>query len=271
MTAHELMIKSNHYLLKGGKFTDAHKANLVRQFLSARSDEGTKQRFYKGVRYPGNADKTGGGHMYPMFFIAPYNGGKKLQTVIPMSPGTHILSANSYELEIIRLLHTFAPDNPDVAAMVKATLHRLKTTCYGYNDCAVGECFHSALIVLRFLACAAPDDVEWIGKLIRFFRKHLDAKMGSKYVCANVIYYYWMCLSELPIEFARPEILRYTAQMTERLGSSWLINTDRDRVNNPVIACVIRDALARLSGYAHIKDRKPYVSNNRLYFDIAER
>jgi hypothetical protein len=60
-----------------------------------------KQRFYIGVRYPGNTDKNGSGRMYPEYFIPPYNDGKKYQTLIPMSPKTHILSANSYELEII--------------------------------------------------------------------------------------------------------------------------------------------------------------------------
>jgi hypothetical protein len=271
MNAHELMIKTNHYLIKGGQLTDAQKANIVRQLLSARSDEATKQRFYKGVRYPGNADKTGGGHMYPVFFITPYNGGKKLQTVIPMSPGTHILAANSYELEIIRLLHMFAPENPEVRTMVKESLRRLKTTCYGYHDCAVGECFHSAFIVLRFVAATDPSDGEWIGKLIRFARKNLDDKMASKYVHGNVMWYYWLCLSELPIEFAKPEIEKYKEKIAGQLSRSYVMNSESDRENHPVMICAIRNALSRLPEYAHIADREPYVSekDGRLYFDIT--
>ena len=63
MTPHELMIKTNHHLIKDGELTEPQKANIVRQFLAAQSDERTKQSFYKGVKYQGNADKDGGGHM----------------------------------------------------------------------------------------------------------------------------------------------------------------------------------------------------------------
>lgn len=161
MTTYEMMIKTNHYLIKGSELTDSQKENIVRQLLAAQSDERTKQSFYNGVKLPNNIDGDGR-RMYPIFYIPPYNDGKKLQTVIPLTPKTHILSANSYELEIIRLLYLFAPDEPVVKDMVKKTLERLKTTCFGYQDCAIGECFHSALIVLRFLATTAPEDIEWI-------------------------------------------------------------------------------------------------------------
>ena len=79
MTPHELMIKTNHILIKEAAIppesllTDPQKANIAGQFLSARSDERTKQSLYKGVKYPGNADKNGTGHMYPIYFIPPYN------------------------------------------------------------------------------------------------------------------------------------------------------------------------------------------------------
>ena len=49
MTAYELMIKTNHHIIKDGELTDAQKANIVRQLLAARSDERTKQNFYKAV------------------------------------------------------------------------------------------------------------------------------------------------------------------------------------------------------------------------------
>ena len=188
MTPHELMVKTNHHLIKGGELTDAQKANIVRQLFAAQSDERQKQSFYNGVRANKNDEKT----MYPIFYIPPYNNGKKLQTVIPMSPGTHILAANSYELEIIRLLHLFTPDNSDVQKMVSETLKRLKTTCFGFKSCSVGECFHSALIVLRFIAAAVPDENEWINKQIALYRNHAgDAKRHSGvtgiigFVCPN--------------------------------------------------------------------------------------
>jgi len=274
MTAYELMIKTNHYLIKGGDLTAAQKENIVRQLIAVQSDERTKQSFYKGVKYPGNADKNGTGHMYPMYFIPPYNDNKKHQTVIPMSPKTHILSANSYELEIIRLLFWFAPETPDVKDMTQKTLARLKTTCYGYNDCAVGECFHTALIVLRFLAATAPDDAEWINKLIAFFKRHIDEKLAlrGKGVHGNVLWYYWLCLSELPLKLAEQEVQRYKDRIINQLSRSSVMNNENDKINHPVMICAIRNALARLPEYSYIKSLSPYVSDKdgRLHFDISK-
>jgi len=273
MTAYELMIKTNHHLIKNRELTNAQKANIVCQLLAAQSDERTRQNFYKGVKYPGNADKNGTGHMYPLFFIPPYNDNKKYQTVIPMSPKTHILSANSYELEIIRLLYMFAPDDPDVRDMVQKTLARLKTTCYGYHECAVGECFHTALIVLRFISMTAPNDTEWIGKLLSFFKRHMDDKLAlrGKGVHGNVLWYYWLCLSELPLSPAEPEIGRYKDKIIIQLSRSSVMNSENDKTNHPVMICAIRSALARLPEYAYIKDRQPYVNekDGRLHFDMS--
>ena len=52
MTAYELMIKTNHHLIKDGELTDAQKSNIAGQLLAARSDGRTKQSFYKGVNAP---------------------------------------------------------------------------------------------------------------------------------------------------------------------------------------------------------------------------
>jgi hypothetical protein len=268
------MIKTNRHLITGGELTGPQKAGVVCRLLGAQSDERAKQSFYRGVKYPGNADKNGSGHMYPIYYIPPYNDNKKYQTVIPMSPKTHILSANSYELEIIRLLYMFAPDNPDVRGMATKTLARLKTTCYGYNDCAVGECFHTALIVLRFLAAAAPDDDEWINKLLAFFKMNMDEKLmlRGKGVHGNVLWYYWLCLSELPLKFAEPEIRRYEDRIISQLSRSSVMNSENDRTNHPVMICAIRNALSRLSEYAYIKGREPYIceKDGRLHFDMKK-
>ena len=268
MTAYDLMIKANHHLIKGGDLTCPQKANIVRQLLDARSTPGQIQRFHRGVTKGGD-----GRHMYPSYFIPPYNDGKKLQTVIPMSPKTHILSANSYELEIVRLLYLFAPSEPVVKEMTDKTLARLKTTCFGYQDCAVGECFHSALIALRFLAAALPDDTGWINKLLAFFKRHMDEKLTlkGKGVHGNVLWYYWLCLSELPLALAEPEILRYKDKIIVQLKRSSVMNSESDKTNHPVMICMLRNCLSRFPEYAHIKDTQPYVSekDGRLHFDIS--
>ena len=192
MTAYDLMLKTNHYLITGSKLTDAHKTKIVTQLLAARTTHKQAQRFYRGVRFPNNIDDEGR-RMYPVFFIPPYNYGKKLQTVIPMSPKTHILSANAYELEIIRLLHMFAPDNNDVRYMAEETLARLKTTCFGYYGCAVGECFHAGLITLRFIIAAAPNEIKWRQKLINTYRAHVDDTRRH----SGVRKYFELCMREM--------------------------------------------------------------------------
>jgi len=256
------MIKTNHHLIKGGELTEAQKANIVRRFLAARSDEHTKQSFYKGVKAESSDERK----MYPMFYIPPYNDGKKLQTVLPMSPKTHILAANSYELEIIRLLYMFAPNDPSVEDMANKTLTRLKTTCFGYQDCHVGECFHSALITLRFLT-AVSNDNDWIKKLINFFNKY----NGETYRHGNTVWYFWMCLSELPYDAAEPELLKYKNEFYTRLkNKSAVMNSEGDKIHQPVLYCVLRNCLSRFPEYAYIKTRQPYVSekDGRLYFDM---
>jgi len=187
MTAYDLMLKTNDYLIRGGELTEPQRANIVRQLLAARSSEQTRVSYDKAMR-----NDTG---MYPRYFIPPYNGGKKLQTVVPMSPKTHILSANAYELEILRLLCLFAPEHPQVKEMVGGTLKRLRGTCFG-NGCAAGECFHAALPVLRFLIAAAPNETAWMNKLVSFFNAHYgDQKRHS-----GVQKYYALCLSEMDQE-----------------------------------------------------------------------
>ena len=194
------MIKTNEYLIRGGELTAGQKANIVRQLLAARSSEQVKRGFYKGVRYSNNTDESGDvTGTYPAFYIPPYNGNKKYQTVVPMSPGTHILSANSYELEIIRLLRMFAPDNPDVKYMVEKTVKRLKTACFA-DKCVIGECFHSGLISLRFLIAVAPEEKEWVRKLVDKFRKHY----GDQKRHGGVIKYFNLCMAEMDDGIVQP-------------------------------------------------------------------
>ena len=147
MTAYELMIKTNQYLIQNPSedaLTAAQKRRIVRELLAARSTPEQRKRFYAGVRFPGNRDAHGM-RLYPDFYIPPYNDGKKYKTILGQTPKTHILSANMYELEILRLLHKFAPDDREVRAMTEATLERLYHTCFGNQDDGVGECFDTNL------------------------------------------------------------------------------------------------------------------------------
>ena len=219
MTPYELMINTNHYLIKGCELTEPQKANIVRQLLSSRCEENKRPKFFEDM-------------IYPKYFIPPYKeGNKKYQTVIPMSPKTHILSANAYELEIIRLLYLFAPDDPEVQEILKGTTERLKVTCPG-GDCCIGECFHSSLPVLRLLA-TMPHEIFWTKKLIAKIQKHIDDKNKCN---GGAVGYYWLCLSELPFVLAEPELLRYRDKM--------IIYNKHKR--NEIINCVVRNCLERI-------------------------
>lgn len=266
MNSYELMIKTNHFLIKGGELTDVQKQNIVGQLLTARSAESQAQQFYSSVKYPSNTDPAGR-QMYPLFFIPPYNDGKKYKTVFNQTPKTHILSANMYELEIIRLLYLFAPTNPTVKEMVEKTLARLKSTCFGYMDDGIGECFDTSLVVLRFLTTVTPHETEWIQSRIDNYNRYCDDKKRAWFSK----WYYWLCLSELPFEFAKLEIEKYKPEMLNWLtNKSCVMNSEHDKTIHPVLISILRNIIAKYPEYAYIKDRQPYVSakDGRLHFDM---
>jgi len=272
MTAHELVIRTNHYMIQGGALTDGQKSNIVRQLLAARSTPDAVQRFKKSVNAPeylyAQKQSTDTRVMYPLFFMPPYNEGKKLQTVIPMSPGTQILSANSYELEILRLLCLFAPGESEIQDMTARTLARLQTTCFAAQGCHHGECYHSALITLRFLCTAASEEEAWIRRLITYFNKY----NGETRRHSGTVWYYWLCLSEMPFSLAEAELLRHTDEFAARLRKSYVMNSENDKTHNPVLLCVLRNVLARLPGYEYIRERQPFVheKDGRLRFDMEK-
>lgn len=187
MTMYELMLNINHRLIAGEVLSADEKACIVSQFLSE-------------AHFPIQAVSFGKNPVAkarrPLFFFPPQNEDKKLKTLLGQMPKTHILNGNMYELEILRLLYLFAPDNPVVAEMITQTLRRLKATCFGYHDCSLGECFDSALVTLRFLATAVPSEVAWMRRLIDLYKNHYSDKKRVK----SVERYYELCLSEIPIE-----------------------------------------------------------------------
>ncbi|MDD4495113.1 MAG: hypothetical protein PHV32_12375 [Eubacteriales bacterium] len=268
MTAYELMMKTNHHLIKGGILTDAQKQNIVHQLLAARTTPEQAKRFYIGVKFPNNTDHNGC-QMYPFFFIPPYNDGMKYKTIFNQTPKTHILSANMYELEILRLLHLFAPDDLEVKLMVDKTLARLKTTCFSNEDDGVGECFDTSLVVLRFLATVTPHETEWIQSRIDNYNRHYGDKKRPWY-CS---WYYWFCLSELPFEFSKNEIEKYKPEMLNwRTNKSCVMNSEHDKTIHPVLICMLRNIITKYPEYAYIKDRQPYVNgkDGRLRFDMRK-
>lgn len=266
MTTYDLMIKTNHYLIKGGKLTETQKNSIVNQFILEISNTYQRQKYYNGVKSPNNTDSKGR-RMYPEFFIPPYNDGKKYKTVLNQTPKTQILSSNVYELEILRLLFLLAPENETVIDMVNTTLKRLKTTCFGNEDDGVGECFDASLIVLRFLCTVTPSDTTWIISRVNNYNDHVNEKKRPWFS----LWYYWLCLSEMPFHLAENEILKYKSEMLDWLtNKSCVMNSDTDKTIHPVLLSILRNTISRFPTYEYIKDREPYINDKdgRLHFDM---
>ena len=262
-----MMIKANHYLIKGGALTKKQSEKITINLLSAQSASGQADKFYKGVKFSNNTDSEGR-HMYPVFYIPPYNDGKKLKTILNQTPKTHILSTNMYELEIIRLLHLLAPNNAEVDNMVEKTLKRLRTTCFGYENDGVGECFDTSIIVLRFLAEVLPNDTLWIQSRINNYNYHASEKKRPWFAK----WYFWLCLSELPLEIANIEIQKYKDEILNWLyNKSCVMNSEQDKIIHPVLMSILRNIVTKYPEYEYVKNRQPYINekDGRLYFDMS--
>jgi hypothetical protein len=79
--------------------------------------------------------------------------------------------------------------------------------------------------------------------------------------------FYWLILSDMSFDIAKPEIERQKEHIIDHLNRSYLIKNG----NDDVPLCAMRNALARLPEFAYIKDRKPYVNNKtgRMEFNMA--
>jgi hypothetical protein len=180
-----------------------------------------------------------------------------------MSPKTNIVADNAYEFEILQLLHLFQPDD-EIAEMIEGTLNRLRHTCFGYKSCHYAECFEAGLTVLRFISFAAVHDKDWIDKQLTMYNRHFsDRKRHS-----GVKIYYWLILSEMPLDIAEPEIRQQKDFIIDNLNCNYKVKYGYE----DVLLCVMRNVLSRLPEYSYIKDKQPYTCENdgRLRFDICK-
>ena len=156
---YNILMEANRREIAGDEFTETEKQEMVVGLLDGVACKEDVKKYKLRMRVNPFTDT-----IYPNYFIPPYNGNKKLPMVNGKLPKTHILYANHYELEILRLLFLFAQEQEIVRTMVDGTLIRLKNTCYG-NNCPQGECVAAGKCVLRFLKAVCPEEREWIRKL----------------------------------------------------------------------------------------------------------
>ena len=264
MDPHELLCRTNWDLIKGKCFSDEQKAEISAMLLSAADQEDAARRSRRSAKAPDD-----GRVMYPYFFRPPHNNGHTLMTINGVKPKTQILSANHYELEILRLLALWRPGDDTVRCMLSETKERLSKACYG-KFCSTGECFETSIVALRFLATAFPDEEEWISTLTESIRDEIDNKPKGKKRHSGTTFYYWLTLTDVQAPIAISEIKRYESLLIHHLSRSYSYQNAYDRVYNPIAKYIVRNCLARLPEYQHIKGIEGYAgSDGRFHFDFV--
>lgn len=250
LTAYEMMMKVNYNLVTDTRITSREQGVVLDHLLSCVNS------------YDSWIDGFEKNPMKPVFFMPDRK--EMYKTVTTVTPKTKLLSENSYELEILRVLALYAHSNYKVRKMLEVTKERLRKSCFG-NGCSKGECFDLSIIVLRFLATAYPDDITWMNELIGSIKVHMEEKPRH----SGVLLYYWLTLSELPIEVAKPEIERYSTKATMQdefhslpymLKKSYVMRNKQDRYATPFGMYVMRNCLSRLNEYKHLQRMIPYIS-----------
>ena len=243
MEAYVLMLEANFLLISGCALSEEEKQSTISSLLAARNTVEEIRSYHTTFRCPGNIDSEGR-RMYPEFYVLLLNEGKKPRIIFGQRAATHILSGNLYELEILRLLFLLAPDDSEVQAMVSASLERLKTTCFGSKGCSTGECFESTLVALRFLATVTPSDTEWMQHLVKLYLDHAADRKRSP----AVVWYFWLCLTELPLQIAEPALHKYAFTMQGKLNtqkrSGW--RSEEGKKTSIMLLCTLRRALSSM-------------------------
>ncbi len=272
MEKYKILMETNRKMIFAEEISDIDKTQIVSTFLNGICSKGDIIRYKRRMRVDTETDS-----IYPYYYIPPYNGNKKLRLVQGYLPKTNILYANHYELEIIRLLSMFAPENRTVDEMADNTLHRLKNTCFG-NSCIQGECLATGISVLRFLSVTRPYDLEWIDKLLTpLGDAFLSFGKGQASVHKGIpLWYLLMAFTDINNEKTRCLIAQRKEWLLGLLRKGWITG----KLSNGKISegdsynlmgkYIIRNAIGTLPGYEDISEHKIYINkkDERCYCDI---
>ena len=272
MEKYKILMEMNRKMVFGEVVPDTEKQEAVSVLLNGISDEEEVLRFKRRMKVKAETDR-----IYPDYYIPPQNGNRKLRLVQGYLPKTNILYANHYELEMIRLLSIFLPDDQTVVGMAKHTLQRLRGACFG-NSCAQGECLTTGISALRFLAAVQPDNTEWIDQLLH--------PLGSIFLsfgngqAANQqgvpVTYLLMAFTDINNEKTREWIAQKKQWLLKLLRRGWITGKlSNGRISegdtyNLMGKYIIRNALGTLPEYEDIAKHEIYVNSNddRCYCNI---
>lgn len=272
MKKYEILMEINRKQIFSEEISDAEKEEAVSVFLDGICSKEDILKYKKRMKVSPETD-----NLYPNYYIPLYNDNKKRRLVQGYLPKTNLLYANHYELEIIRLLYLFSPDNDKVKEMVNNTLKRLRDTCFG-NSCIQGECVVTGISVLRFLAVTQPDDKEWIDRILNpLGDSFLSFSNGQAAVQKEIpVSYLLMVFADINSEKTRKLISQKKEWLLDLLRRGWitgkLSNGKVSEIDtySPMFKYTIRNALGTLLEYKDISKHEIYISSKdeRCYCNI---
>ncbi|MHC1694247.1 MAG: hypothetical protein AB9835_03000 [Eubacteriales bacterium] len=242
-------------IIEGLDYSDSDKKVICSSLLKAQDIQGAK-KFHIGVRHADNSDG-----MYPIFYVPPYNGNRKNRLVTGELPKTHILSANHYELEIVRLLLRWGREDTMVQDIAEATRQRLTRPCFA-RFCPQGECVGAGVSALRFFSedsLFSPGIARLLNPLGELFLDHRSQKAKDL-----PFYYFLLALSELSDKTSLQLLSAKQEYLLELLGKDWLTGPAEGDTYNATRKYVLRNALSRLPRFSYLRDRKLILSGCSL-------
>ncbi|HBL83545.1 MAG: hypothetical protein A2Y17_00405 [Clostridiales bacterium GWF2_38_85] len=257
-TLHQLLFKTSEKLIRGDEFSTEEKKYITDRFLNNISDKNDIERFHKIIEIP--KDRV---NMYPLFFV-PSDSTYKRITVTGAMPKTHIFSANSYELEILRILTMWRSDDERVQDMIIKTIDRLKTMCLDKKS-DKDEIYEVSIAVIRFIALVFPDEKQWIGKLFTGVRQ------GGKRTGA-VMYYYFLMLSQLHLPMSDEEIRnnQWHFEKMTKIGTHRSYKLKYDNIFEPIRTHIARNCLLHFPEFEYLRKMKSYIgADGNKHFDDA--
>lgn len=265
MMLYDLLCNTGRALIRGQVFSEFEKQECIKTLLSGIDTPETVHSFLGSVKALDDSRI-----MYPMFYIPPYNGGKKYRLITGQMPKTHLLSANHYELEILRLLTLWGSSNDRVAQMVDRTLKRLDATCFGHF-CAEGECIGASVATLRLLCVTESVNKTWIEELLKPLGDIFSKIKGQAATNQNLpVFYFCLALSGIKSSMAIQIIRDRKDFLLTLLKRGWLTGPAENDKYTPLSKYVLRNTLACLPECEYLRNAEIFISDKdgRVYCDV---
>lgn len=228
MNVYEITLSCEYSLIAGESPDLLARMGIVNQLLAGRSPIADIRKFHAGIssslhRGVFMFDDYGLCPMYPEIYIPPYVNkteadygyspyGAKYRLVTGYQPKTLMLSANAYELGILRILALFAPEDETVIRMCEETKSRLDSTALGHFN-GKNEYYIISAAVMRFFSAAYPKDISRIKGFIR----GLESGYRDRDLPATVKLYVLLAFSQMHPALIRDTLISHLQEIKSLL------------------------------------------------------